>query len=1015
MVNLMKGVKKEIETLPLYANSDRSSSWQSEYKDQFLEDGLPPNEYEFIDCGTPPEEDAPNIYSAFERASSIRRADEPCEASIKTQLTEHISMISKRIDLLNDIESKSIEQEHLEKAFAEVSLSDINIAFLWAAFMKRWDLLEGFIGLGADLNYFEPKYGLGALHLSSFSGCIPGTQFLISQGCDVNAIYKCYAPIHCAAFGDSPDTAMILLNNGAKVQELTNGAYNSRESVLHCAVRANAVACVRLLTHEGGDVGQVEYSGMSPIHLAADLERIECLKALLEAKGANLNAKTKGKQLTALHLAAENGDVECVEILLERGADANVKNHMSQTPLHLAARAKAYDCVEMLLEKGNASPNVEDCDKRTALHTAVGKTATSCDIIELLINYGANINKKDQYGYTPLHVAALMQLSQCVEILIRNGADVTTKSKCGMTPLGIIKRKIPGSLEAIREKFDSSITLYHHPQSSSQEVDLRLDFRCILQNTHPKEISYLNTFVDEGEKEFLMHPLCSAFLYLKWQKIRKYYAARMIFCFVFVLSLSLYVLTALARNCFNHESNVNDTSRVIELCETKSMMGHLLRANPFVMSMQWFFLVGITCFEILRKICGLSGYSTVKQYFSYPENTLEWLVIVSVFVISFIYTGRTYMWQNHVGAFAVLFSWTNLMLMIGQLPLFGTYVAMYTRVLREFAKLLLAYSCMLIGFAISFCIMFPEAATFANPFVSLITIISMMSGELNLEIYADEDQDDPPLYLEVSAQITYTLFVLFVTIILMNLLVGIAVDDIQGLQKNAGVSKLVRQTKLISHIELALFNGYLPQYFLNLLHWTALVSPKAYKVVLNVKPLNQKEKRLPRDILKTAHAIAKKRKDEEKMDPGSSLDVKHDKLSTSLWQLQTNIEKRDEQIDMLRKEVKQLKNHFDSYQKTVEKLISAVLQRRRRHSNNVLAYWNVPAIGLLQKVLDFLLSLAYKIGDDGLSRPSYSRIDALTLRLTGSSGDYPRYVGTDSRIHPRPLSCTAKSKGNDSY
>ncbi|KAJ8963432.1 hypothetical protein NQ318_018912 [Aromia moschata] len=920
-------MKNEMESVPLYKTASGRSSWQSENKSDLVEEVICEKfASEFIDCGTPPAEDAPAAYCTLEQPPTIRITEELCHTSIKMHLLEHMASMSSRCHLLNEIEDKDIVQENLEEVYKGATTPEINVSFLWAAFTRRWDLLEGLIRLGADLNYSEPNHGLAALHLASFSGCIPGTQFLVSQGCDVNAVFKSYAPLHCAAFGDSPDTAMVLLNNGADIHALTNAPYNCRESVLHCAVRANAIACVRLFIHEGADVGQVEYSGVSPIHLAADLGHIECLKALLEARGANVNAKTAETEQTALHLSAVNGDEECVELLLEKGADANAKNHMSQTPLHLAARVKSYECVQLLLEKGNASPNVEDRDKRTPLHTAVGKTAISADIIRELINYGANMNKKDQYGYTPLHVGALNGLSQCVDILIMEGADVTIKSKCGLTPLGVIKHKIPASLETIREKFDSSITLYQHPQSSNNEVDLRLDFKCILQQCRPREMSYLNTFVDEGQKEFLMHPLCSAFLYLKWQKIRRYYAIRMFFCFVFVLSLSLYILTALARNCYNYDTNNGDD--VIELCEKQSMMGHMLRANPFAVEMQWFVLVGITCFEILRKIYGLAGYSTVWQYFSYPENILEWLVIVSVFVISFVYTGRTYVWQNHVGAFAVLFGWTNLMLMIGQLPAFGNYVAMYTSVLREFAKLLLAYSCLLIGFAISFCIIFPESASFGNPFISLITVLVMMSGELSLDIVVDEDTDDPPYELEFSAQVTFTLFVLFVTVILMNLLVGIAVDDIQGLQKSAGLSKLVRQTKLISHIELALFNGYVPQYFLNLLHWTALVSPKAYKVVLKVKPMNHRETRLPRDVMEAAHAIARKNKLAEKSASNASLDEKRDlNLSTSLWRLQSNIEKRDEQIETLRTEIRQLRGTFDMYQKTVEKLISAVLVR----------------------------------------------------------------------------------------
>lgn len=630
-----------------------------------------------------------------------------------------------------------------------------------------------------------------------------------------------------------------------------------------------------------------------------------------------------------------------------------------------------------------ADPNIGDCDKRTALHAAIGKNSKSPELIEMLITYGAQINVKDQYGYTPLHIAALKGLADCVEILIYFGADVSVKTKSGMTALSIITKKCPASFSMFTKKLDSAITL-HHPESSTHEVELRLDFRVILQYCHPREINFLNTLVDEGYKKVLKHPLCSALLYLKWKKIRKYYLARIFFSMLFVLSLSLYVLTALARNCYNYGKNsglakdiytsnmytmssvatgpkelfsyknkttistrnnkvdnntTNETTTIIpELCEGESITGRLLRSNPFVIEMQWFFLVGITCCEIIRKVYGIPGYHSVKQYFSYPENIIEWAVIASVFVISCIYTGKTYTWQNHVGAFAILFGWTNLMLMIGQLPVFGSYVAMYTRVQSEFAKLLIAYSGLLFGFTLSFCVIFPDSSTFANPFISLITTMVMMSGELNLDILVDDNPDH--YLLDFSAQVVYVIFVLTVTIILMNLLVGIAVDDIKGLQKTAGISRLVRQTKLIAHMELALFNGNVPKYLLNLVRWTALVSTRPSKVILNLKPLNPKENRLPKDIMKAAFDIARRNrhlnhstslsKDSTFFWMNNDTDEDNDGLdNAALDILVEKIEKRNEEIECLTREILQMKENYLVAQENIERLIKALLQSRR--------------------------------------------------------------------------------------
>lgn len=363
-------------------------------------------------------------------------------------------------------------------------------------------------------------------------------------------------------------------------------------------------------------------------------------------------------------------------------------------------------------------------------------------------------------------------------------------------------------------------------------------------------------------------------------------------------------------------------------------------------------LVAITMVEVCRKFYGITGYSSVKHYVRQIENIIEWFVICSVFIISHVYTNRTYTWQNHVGAFAVLLGWTNLMLMIGQLPALGAYVAMYTKVQKEFAKLFAAYSCMLIGFTISFCVIFPSSSAFANPFLGFITVLVMMTGENDVSILVnDPDGKDPPFLLEVSAQVTFVLFLMFVTVVLMNLLVGIAVNDIQGLKKTADLSKLVRQTQLISYIESALFNGWLPNWLRSLLHYTALVSPQAYRVVLSVRPLNPSEKRLPRHIMMAAYDTAKVKRHfgntvsaknqtinyfsyKNKMENnGSSTvgglmdrSVDSDYFETeSLCTLTNKIEENAEKIDQLTSEIRELKTLIGHDRQLMEKWLQTLI------------------------------------------------------------------------------------------
>ncbi len=85
---------------------------------------------------------------------------------------------------------------------------------------------------------------------------------------------------------------------------------------------------------------------------------------------------------------------------------------------------------------------------------------------------------------------------------------------------------------------------------------------------------------------------------------------------------------------------------------------------------------------------------------------------------------------------------------------------------------------------------------------------------------------------------------------------------LQGLQKSAGLDRLVRQTELISHIESMLFSRllhFLPLRFLAVLHQEALVVPHGYSWTFTVRPNDLREDRLPRDITESVHWLVSTR------------------------------------------------------------------------------------------------------------------------------------------------------------
>ena len=136
---------------------------------------------------------------------------------------------------------------------------------------------------------------------------------------------------------------------------------------------------------------------------AAALGGEERLDELTAREPALVRARS-ADGFTALHFAAFFGQPACARLLVERGADVHdvARNPMKVQPLHSAAAASQREIVEFLLDAG-ADPNARQQRRAVPLHAAAQNGDE--DVVELLLARGADPTLVHEDGRTAADMA----------------------------------------------------------------------------------------------------------------------------------------------------------------------------------------------------------------------------------------------------------------------------------------------------------------------------------------------------------------------------------------------------------------------------------------------------------------------------------------------------------------------------------------------------------------------------------------------------------------------------------
>ena len=196
------------------------------------------------------------------------------------------------------------------------------------------------------------------------------------------------------------------------------------------AAEAGDTAAVQQLLQAGADLNGRDAQDRTPVMAATHGNRVDTVRALIEA-GADINLRDNRSDNPFLYAGAE-GLLEILRLTIDAKADTRLTNRFGGTALIPAAERGHVDIVKELLTRTDVDVNHVNNLGWTALLEAIVLSdggERHQQIVQLLVDHGADIDIADKDGVTPLQHARARGFTEIERILLAASEHRTSQAQ----------------------------------------------------------------------------------------------------------------------------------------------------------------------------------------------------------------------------------------------------------------------------------------------------------------------------------------------------------------------------------------------------------------------------------------------------------------------------------------------------------------------------------------------------------------------------------------------------------